>query len=174
MSHDFLDFLLALWAEWRVLLTGGTIFAAVSVWSLATSKPLPPQIDWLVLEITLILASFLAWRKEWIASNGHALSVEPKRLLELRSQGSQLQSDALLAPYMGKRITITSTLTDISNNIASFESDGVRACSFELLWRPFTRSIIPLPIGSVVTMNGRNQGCGYILYMAARVQAYQG
>ena len=54
----------ALWAQWKVLLTGGSVMALVAIWALATNRGLPYSAGWLILGITFVAASFLAWRHE--------------------------------------------------------------------------------------------------------------
>jgi len=55
---------LALGKAWIVLLTGGIIMAALAGWNLASGKPLPQALNRLILDATLILAAFFAWRRE--------------------------------------------------------------------------------------------------------------
>jgi hypothetical protein len=66
MLRDFAGFLWALWTQWRSLLTGGSTMALVALWGMIGGKPVAPHIDWFIVGLTLMLASFAAWRHEWI------------------------------------------------------------------------------------------------------------
>jgi hypothetical protein len=63
--RDFVSFLHALWNEWKVLLTGGSIIAALAIWGML-GKSLPYHLGQLVIGLTLVIAAFFAWRKERI------------------------------------------------------------------------------------------------------------
>jgi len=63
--RDFAFFLRALWREWRVLLTGGSIVAVLVLINLG-GRSIPRKVNWSIIGITFILAAFRAWRNEWI------------------------------------------------------------------------------------------------------------
>lgn len=62
-------YLLALWRQWKVLLTGGSIMAVVAIWALFTNRGLPYNLGWLILGLTFIAASFMSWRREYERAN---------------------------------------------------------------------------------------------------------
>jgi hypothetical protein len=62
--RDLSAYIVALWREWKALLTGGSIIALASLWMYSHSKPIPANVNWLIVGLTLVLASFLAWRKQ--------------------------------------------------------------------------------------------------------------
>jgi hypothetical protein len=64
MLADICAFLVAIWHEWKTLLTGGTIIAIAWLIQTARDKTNPQSINWLIVGVTLICAAFLAWRKE--------------------------------------------------------------------------------------------------------------
>ena len=83
MLRDFLAFVAALWHEWAVLLTGGSIIALLSLWNFAGRKPVPQSANWLIVGITFILASFLAWRKQYLDADKDFISRSPLELMQL-------------------------------------------------------------------------------------------
>jgi hypothetical protein len=164
MLRDFVLFLYALWDEWKVLLTGGSIFALVAAWSLTTSRPIPSAVNWLILGLTLILAAFLAWRKEWIHSGSGFVDVDPARLYNLLRTGSDLHVKAVLSPYIGKRIRVTGRLNNISeSNVELAVQDRtskyqteIRVVLWEAIrWKRLVRLFVSLPLGTMITVTGR-------------------
>ena len=105
MLRDLICFLAALWAEWKVLLTGGTISAGLVGWALSTGKAAPRNISWIVLGLTLALAAFFAWRKEWVRGDRGFIDVTVSELYRLYETGhTSIQKDAIIKPYVGKWI----------------------------------------------------------------------
>lgn len=80
MFRDFENFVRSLWNEWKVLLTGGTLIAGIFIWSALVPRPLPRQTNWVILGFTLILASFFAWRKEWIRNQRGLIDIMASEL----------------------------------------------------------------------------------------------
>jgi hypothetical protein len=64
LLKDLLHFAHAFWGAWRVLLTGGSLIALLTLWSLTGQRPIPQNLAWLIVALTFLAASFLAWRKE--------------------------------------------------------------------------------------------------------------
>jgi uncharacterized membrane protein YfcA len=90
MLRDFVGFLLALWKEWKALLTGGTILAVVSLGQKITGKSVPRSTNWLIFGLTLLLASFFAWRKECQRRRDErAARLQAEETLALRASSSQ-------------------------------------------------------------------------------------
>jgi len=52
--RDLIRFALALWREWQVLLTGGSIVALLALWAFATGKTIPQNLAWLVIGLTAL------------------------------------------------------------------------------------------------------------------------
>jgi hypothetical protein len=61
--RDFASYAAVLWQEWKVLLTGGSIMAAAALHGFVIGKPVPANVNWLIVGLTLILAAFLSWRR---------------------------------------------------------------------------------------------------------------
>jgi hypothetical protein len=76
-------YLKALWSQGKVLLTGGTLMALMAFWALATGESLPYNVGLLILGLTFIGASFLAWKKE----HDKASSSSEEYHLELARKG---------------------------------------------------------------------------------------
>jgi hypothetical protein len=156
--RDFASFLAALWSEWKVFLTGGTIVAVSEVWNLTGWKPLPHSVNWLILGLTFILAAFSAWRKEWIAAGRDFVMVRPAELVRLFNGGTKIQGSTLVKPYIGKRLTVTGTVHDVQRESGPLSyvflmSDGVMLALRIPSWAlgPF----IPLPKGETITVVAR-------------------
>jgi hypothetical protein len=111
--RDLFSFLRALWTEWKVLLTGGTIIAALAIFTAVSTKPIPLATNWLILGLTFICASFLAWRKAWISSGSDLVDIDPEWLSDQFSNRTRIQANVLIKPYLGKRIRVTGELRDI-------------------------------------------------------------
>jgi hypothetical protein len=157
--RDFGYFLAALWREWKVFLTGGSIVAAYSFWNLAGWKPLPQNANWLILGATFILASFFAWRREWIESGRDILVVRPTELVKLFASGTNVHGETLVKPYIGKRLRATGTVYDVQRNAVGVMSYVFLKSDEAMLalWVP-RRAIgpfIPLPKGATITVVGR-------------------
>src|SRR5213594_4083700 len=63
-ARDLVKYLAALWQEWKTLLTGGSIIAVANLLGLITRTSLPSNVNWFIVGLTLVLAAFLAWRKQ--------------------------------------------------------------------------------------------------------------
>src|ERR1700683_1938553 len=107
MHRDFARFVLAAWNEWKVLLTGGTLIALLFVIGTVRGKTMPPEINWLVLGLTLISAAFLAWRKEWIENGKDFVDVTPEQLANLVRGVTGVAALSRLRPYRNKRIKVS-------------------------------------------------------------------
>jgi hypothetical protein len=158
MLRDFVCFLRAIWSEWKVLLTGGTIFAALTVFSLSTGRTLPRMVNWLTLVVTLILAAFFAWRKEWVAGNSGLLDVTPDELVERFENRTTTQVKAMLTPYIGKRIKIRGTLSNVRAGVlftlvSLNDFNEVRIYARIPPWK--SKVFGMLTRGTVLTMAGR-------------------
>jgi hypothetical protein len=73
--QEFWRFLLALWQEWKALLTGGTLIAVIALWQFLGGPPLLSAINWLIVGATFILASFLSWRKQFRSVNAQQATI---------------------------------------------------------------------------------------------------
>ncbi len=159
MLRDFASFLAALWHEWKVFLTGGSVVAVLSLWNLAGWKPLPRDANWLILGLTFILAAFAAWRREWIDAGKDFTTVSPAELIRLFASGTNVLGESLVRPYLGKRARVTGTVYDVQNNGFGhwsfvFLSDPE---VFVALWIPSRRMgpFMMLPKGTITTVVGR-------------------
>jgi hypothetical protein len=131
----------ALWTEWATLLTGGSIIAIVFIWSTASGKSVPPGVNWLVLALTLIIAAFLAWRKQAVFANSStpiptSAAAKPKRVFVRESPESlmalckgltSLMSEPIVAAYKGKWIKVSSDVLNVSK---SFQSTGYEVLAY--------------------------------------------
>jgi hypothetical protein len=80
---DFWRFLLALWREWKVLLTGGGIIALLTAWGFIVHKPVPQEVYWFIVGCTFILAAFRAWQMEGRLGSKLVLRVLPDTQIKL-------------------------------------------------------------------------------------------
>lgn len=110
MVRDFLFFIRALWREWAVLLTGGSIVALLALFTLSTGRTVPQSINWLVIGITLMLAAFLSWRVEWIKAGQGLVDLDFKEIQAIFKGRTEPQIKPLLRRYMGKWTTISGML----------------------------------------------------------------
>jgi hypothetical protein len=162
MLRDFLRFIEALWREWRVLLTGGSIFAGLALWTMATGKPVAQNVNWLILGLTLILASFFAWRKEWISGGSGFIEVDLYGLVQVFSGRTKIQAGALVKPYIGKWVMIAGELNDISLiwHAAMVYVEAPQRPQFGgslrfNMWRWQASKLSALPRGTRITIAGR-------------------
>jgi hypothetical protein len=166
MVRDFILFLLALWNEWKALLTGGTLIAAEAIASIARKKPMPSSVNWLILGVTLIIAAFLAWRKEWIQNGEGFVNVTPLQLVTLIEDVTGVLADSRLAPYRNKWIRVTGTLMDVSPSAFPWmyvrvqygAGYGVSVIFNMNRWK--ASRLIPVPKGTTVTVAGRIKRVG--------------
>lgn len=158
MFRDFFSFVIALWREWRVLLTGGSIFAALSALHLLGARPLPKKDDWLILGLTLFLAVFFAWRRQWIEGNRNTVTLRPIELLELARDRTSVHARTLTRPYIGRRIVVTGTISNVRAGlmrIAALDCDKANVFLLLPFWA--TSRFSPLPIGTSITVAARIQ-----------------
>ena len=130
MLRDFKSFLAALWREWKLLLTGGGVFAVLSILNLGGWKALPQSFNWLILGLTFILAAFFAWRSEWIEAGRDFIMARPADLVSLFKSGTKVQGEMLVQPYIGKRLRAAGTVLDVDRrsgplSYVFLKSDGV-------------------------------------------------
>src|ERR1017187_8028834 len=157
MLRDFLLFVAALWREWKALLTGGSIIAFEALWVLSGKPPLPQTANWIIVGLTMILASFLAWRRQWMEADKDFVHLSLAELRDLSRIGTALHTKTVLKPYIGKRIRVTGTIRNAfpaaTLAFVKLTCDGVEV-SLELpFWglKPFA----PLPKGTSITVVGR-------------------
>lgn len=159
MLRDFASFLRAVWQEWKVLLTGGSIIALLSLWAFVSQKPIARSIDWLVLGLTLMLATFVAWRKEWVRNGEGFIAVSPLELTRLVAGKTGVHADALLMPYLNKRIRVTGKLSDVVSfsglpyTYVVLKLDQIDVRMSMLRWRAWP--LLPIPRNTAITVVGR-------------------
>ena len=91
--RDLADFVWALWREWKVLLTGGSLIALVTIWALATGVAVPYNLGWLIIALTFIGAAFMSWRRE--RQQAQAINAQLARELQERNALTLALQDAL-------------------------------------------------------------------------------
>ena len=157
MLRDFWPFLVALWHEWKVLLTGGSIVAVFTLWNLAGKKPLPQSVNWLIVGITLILAAFFAWRRAWIDAGRNIVTLRPAELTKLARNRTSVHAETFVKLYIGKRIIVTATISDVFRaSVLGFvflRTDDIGITLRLPFWG--LRQFVPLPKGTVITVAGR-------------------
>jgi len=130
LLRDIRRYAKALWRQSVPLLTGGGLMALLAIYGLSTGATLPQNIAWLVLGLTFIAASFLAWRKEEAEKDALMnekdaalkLQVERDNRIFLSSQPNQLLPRAGTAVqrkfqssvYLGKWIRVDGKVQDVS------------------------------------------------------------
>lgn len=143
-----------------MLLTGGSIIAIAALWNLGGGKPLQRSVNWLIIGLTLILAAFLAWRREWIAAGRSITTVRPGELVKLFDNRTEVHAHTLVKPYIGKRIKITGVIDDVArahgiNSLFSFvhlKADGAYITITLPFWA--LTKFLPFPRGSIITVVG--------------------
>jgi hypothetical protein len=161
MLRDFARFLFAVWNEWKVLLTGGTLIALLFIVGALRNKPMPPNVNWLVLGLTLVAAAFLAWRREWIENGKGFVDITPEQLTNLVDSVTRIAAQSSLKPYRNKWIKVTGRIQEVSHLIFPYmfvrllrgERPGIGVNLNLPRWR--AKSFIPLPRGTTVTVVGR-------------------
>ncbi len=159
MFRDFMRFLWAVWREWKVLLTGGSIIAAFGLWGMLGKKAPPQNVNWLIVGTTLMLAAFLAWRKEWMAAGRGFVNINAKELIDLFRGRTEVQARSLVQTHIGKYTKITGTISDVARPFTftfvylNTEPDARIMMSFFFGWNgtPF----LLLPLGTRITVAGR-------------------
>ena len=135
--RDFANYLKALWREGKALVMGGSVFALIAIYGLATNKSVPVNIGYAVLGVTFVLAGFSAWRKEsqektrlqgdldsfqkHLDSQGIYqrpgmvfVDETPAFLTQFFKQHASIQAKKLVQPYLGKWIKLSNvTVSDI-------------------------------------------------------------
>jgi hypothetical protein len=114
MVKDFIEFTRALWEQWKALLTGGSIIALLSLWDFATRKVVPRSLDWLILGLTLLIAAFLSWRKEWLRNESQFITITPEELTSFFQNRTEFHADLYVKPYIGKRIKSVARIEELS------------------------------------------------------------
>ncbi len=158
MLRDFSRFVLALWREWRSLLTGGTVIATLYIWNSVSVKPLPQSINWLVVGLTFIMAAFMAWRKEWMSAGSGFVDIDLAELEKELHGKTGVHQRSIERPLLGKYIRVTGNIDNVSFHaymaFVRLKTNGTEV-SLEYGWRGNARSFIPLPKGTTVTVTGR-------------------
>lgn len=114
MRRDFMEFLRTLCREWVPLLTGGSVIALLALWQMS-GRQVPQSVHWLVVGLTLMVAAFLSWRKEWIQLGRGLVTESPEALVQIIKDKTGIQARIYLAKYIGRRITIRGYVSDVSN-----------------------------------------------------------
>lgn len=158
MLRDFGDFLRALWREWKALLTGGSVIAALALWQMSTGRSVARRMNWLIVGLTLMLASFFAWRREWIHGGHGLVSLSPKQLTDLFDGRTQTHANLYAKQYIGKRIRVTGEIYDVSTItffvcLLHLKADGAWITAPMGPWK--ARSLAPLAKGTIITVAGR-------------------
>ena len=163
--RDFVAFLLALWKEWKVLLTGGSLIAIREIATQVFHKPVPPSITWLIFSLTLIIAAFLSWQKQWLQvkrdHEGHFEEIDLKELCQTIVGRTEVQANVFVRPYLGKRVRITGVLSDVRESgdrslislLVGDSWDRIHVIATGVS-RSQVTSFIPLPAGTHVTIGG--------------------
>jgi hypothetical protein len=155
-----LEFLVSIWAEWKVLLTGGSILAILSLVGLATGKTAPRNVNWAVLGATLILAAFAAWRKEWIQNSRGFIDVKIDEITKSVRGVTDVYARIKRKPFLHKWVRITGTVSAVSPMFppvpAVYVSVECEKCSV-FFFVPFWKAgyFTPLAAGTEITLAGR-------------------
>jgi hypothetical protein len=152
--------LLRLWAEWKVLLTGGSIIALVTLVQTARDKPISNRFGWLVLGLTLILSAFFAWRKEWIANGKGFVTIPAGDLMASVTDLTGVYAKIKKRPYINKWIRITGEISEVSPMMAPFPSlwvmlDIENHRTVRFMVSRSRSNFVPLAKGTPVTVAGR-------------------
>jgi hypothetical protein len=104
-------YVLALWAQWKVLLTGSSIIALAAIWALLTGRALPNTVGWLIVGITFIAASFLAWRREYEQARAVQTTRSPREERQARiARWRRMVMETHIAMQRQRNKTVTELL----------------------------------------------------------------
>jgi hypothetical protein len=162
MFRDFGNFLRAVWNEWKVLLTGGSLIALTAIVSTVRGKPMPATVNWLVLGVTLMVAAFFAWRREWIFTGRGLVNIDIAKVTRLFRNNTKVHANLRVRQYMGKRAMLTGKMYDISTYLTTLtvhlQADNEMIHCY--LWRWKAKLFTPIARGTLVTVNGRISDIG--------------
>jgi hypothetical protein len=156
--RDFRAFLNSLWEEWKMLLTGGgTPSAALVIWGYTSGKPLFHVVGWTFMGLTLTTSVFFSWRKQWREAEKNFIQIGPAALMRLREGKTSPHANTILKPYIGKRIKITGTFSDVGGIFPGITSvhlhcEGVLIAALVPFWTAMT--FVPVPKEAVITVTG--------------------
>jgi hypothetical protein len=161
--RDFVSFLRALWHEWKLLLTGGSVVAIIALVNLFSGKSVPQSINWLATGLTFMLEAFFSWRREWINGGSGFVEIDFKSLPQIFEGRTKPQAKALIRHLLGGRIKVTGVLEEIQEAAGSPVFPSTLQLRFERTvivvdvypWnRSFTGANV-LSRGTVLTVSGR-------------------
>jgi hypothetical protein len=155
--REFVTFIVSLCREWVVLLTGGALAACFAIWSNWSGKPIPLHVGWVFLSTTLVAAAFLSWRKQWREAEKNFVQIGPAALVELRNGKTSPHANTVLKPYIGKRMKVTGTFTDVDGLLPGIKTvhiycEQVLVAAHVPFWTAM--KFIPIPKGAVITVTG--------------------
>jgi hypothetical protein len=155
--REFVTFIVSLCHEWVALLTGGALAASFVIWSSVSGKPIPLHAGWIFVSLTLVASAFLSWRKQWREAEKNFVQIGPAALMKLRNGKTSPHANTLLRPFLGKRIKITGTFSDVNDILFGFKGvhlrcEDVHITARVLFWK--ARQFVPLPRGEVLTVTG--------------------
>ena len=87
--------------------------ALVAIWALATESPLPGIIGWLILALTFIAASFMAWKRERQKAEAATISPheqESRRFVSRELAGASHEEFAILMCILDRGEILASQL----------------------------------------------------------------
>ena len=144
-------------------LDGGTLIALLFIVGAIRNKPMPSNVNWLVLGLTLIIAAFLAWRREWIENGKGFIDATPLQIAKLVWDVTGVAARSHIRPYRNKWIRVTGRLTEVTDLVfpmmyvrVEYGDQAGKRCEVVMAmsrWKaaPF----VPLPRGTTVTVAGR-------------------
>lgn len=77
----------ALWHQWKVFLTGGSLMALTVIYSFATAHSISKPWGWGLLAGTLLLSSFGAWKEEHLKNEAFADDKARMEITDLSAWG---------------------------------------------------------------------------------------
>ena len=165
MLRDLVDFIFALWREWVPLLTGGSIIALLSLWQILTRKPVPRNLEWLVVGLTLLFAAFLSWRREWLRSDIRLITVSPEKLIEPFEGRTNIHAGIYIKPYIGKRIKLVGTVREVSTwglfGFVHLSAKGVQFTGLTMRWKVAEFALLAQE-GVPISVTGRIKEIGHM------------
>src|SRR2546423_2884475 len=78
----------ALWHQWKVFLTGGSLMALTVIYSFATAQSVSRPWGWGLLAGTLLFASFGAWKEEYVRNRTFETDRPRMYITEVRAWGA--------------------------------------------------------------------------------------
>lgn len=147
-------------------MTGGGVIAVLYIITVVTGKAPPRAVNWLVLGVTLVLAAFAAWRKEWIRNGRGFIAANVEEITASVRGVTDVYARIKTKPFLHKWIRLTGAIFEVSwlfppaplvHVWVKIRVEGSHSDYMVFFAVPFWRAgeFTPLAAGTEVTLAGR-------------------